>query len=130
MSISALNTALYTTLAGTTTAGSAVYYLSAPDNTTLPYIVWDYTADFDENMDSNRTKNALVFVKAYASTPGAAGTIDGQIDALLHMKTITVTGYVNFWTARENAYSMEMTDSAGRKTYMAGAEYRIRLDTS
>jgi hypothetical protein len=131
MSIPALNTALYSRLGGTATAaGSAVFFGAAPDKQALPYIVWDYVADADENMTANRTKNTVVFVRGYAATPGAAGTIDGQIDTLLHLSPLTVTGYTNFWIARENAYSLDETDPAGRETYMAGAEYRVRLDKS
>lgn len=131
MSIGALNTAIYSTIGGTVTnAGTAVYYLTAPDNQALPYVVWDYVADADENLDANRTKNSLVFIRAFASTPQAAEAIDRQIDALMHLKTLTVTGWTNFWTARENAYSLESTDQAGRKVFMAGAEYRIRTDSN
>jgi hypothetical protein len=131
MSIPVLNTALYSKLGGTaTSAGSAVFYLQAPDNQALPFIVFDYAGDRDENLDANRTKDALLSIRAYAATPGAAGTIDGQIDTLLHLAPLTVTGWTNFWIARENAYSLVETDPSGRKTYMSGADYRIRLDKS
>lgn len=131
MSLPVLNTALYSKLGGTATnAGTAVFYLSAPDAQPLPFIVWDYVADRDTNDTANRVKESLVFVRAYASTPSAAGTIDGQIDGLLHLKPLTVTGFTNFWIARENSYSLVQTDQAGIKTYMAGAEYRILNDQS
>jgi hypothetical protein len=125
----ALNAAIYSTIGGTaTSAGSAVYFLNAPDAAALPYIVFDYTADITENMTPNETENAVIFARAYATTPGAAGTIDAQIKTKLHLKVLTVTGWTNFWTARENAFSLQETDAAGKHTYMAGAEYRIRID--
>lgn len=131
MSLPALNTALYSRLGGTaTTAGTAVFFLQAPDNQPLPYIVFDYTADLDENMTANRTKNSVLFIRAYASTQAQAGTIDGQVDALLHFKPLTVTGWSNFWIARESGYSMTEVDAAGRKSYMVGGEYRVRLDST
>jgi hypothetical protein len=131
MSIPALNTAIYSQLAGTNTAaGTKVYYLQAPDAAALPYIVFDYVASRDENMTKNRTKDCSMFIRAYAATPGQAGTIDGQIDGKLHNTGLTVTGYTNFWTMRENAYSLVEVDASGRKTYMAGADYRVRLDVS
>lgn len=131
MSLSALNTALYSKLGGTaTSAGSSVYFLTAPDDATLPYIVWDYTADIDENETPNRTKNSVLFIRAYAATQSAAGAIDAQIDTLLHMKPLNVAGWGNFWIARENSYSLPETDAAGRKTYMCGGEFRIRLDAN
>ena len=80
MSIGALNTAIYSTIGGTVTnAGTAVYYLTAPDNQALPYVIWDYVADQDENFDANRTKNSLVFIRAFAATPQAAEAIDAHI---------------------------------------------------
>lgn len=125
----ALNTAIFSRLAGTVTAaGSAVYFLQAPDNKARPYIVFDYTSDLDENETPNRTKNTVVFVRAYADTPGQAGTIDAQIDTLLHMQALTVTGYTNFWIAREMGQQNIENAPAGNKIYMAGAEYRIRND--
>jgi hypothetical protein len=131
MSIPALNTALYSRLAGTVTAaGSAIFFETATPAQSLPYVVFDYVADRDENETQNRTKNAVIFIRAFAITPVAASTIDTQIDSLLHMQPLTVTGYTNFWIARENAYSLVETDSAGKNTYMAGAEYRCRLDLS
>jgi hypothetical protein len=130
MSIIALNTAIYSQLSGTfTTAGTKVYYLQAPDNTALPYIVFDYVSDLDENITANRTKNCSMFVRAYGSTAAQAGTIDAQIDSRLHANTLSVTGYTNFWTRREDAFSLTEIDTSGRRTYMAGADYRIRLDT-
>lgn len=131
MSLHALNTALYSKIGGTATAaGSAVFFLQAPEAQALPYIVFDYTADIDENYTANRTRNSVVFIRAYAATQAGAGTIDGQVDTLLHLKPLTVTGYTNFWLARESGYSLSETDQSGRQTYMVGSEYRIRLDTS
>lgn len=128
MTLHALNTAIYSKLGGTATAaGTAVFFNIAPDTQPLPYIVFDYTGDLDENINPSRLRNALIFARAYAATPAQAGAIDGQVDALLHLQTMTVTGWANFWTARENGFSLAEPDQAGRITHMAGAEYRIRL---
>jgi len=122
-----LNATIYSTLGGTiTNAGTAVYFLQAPDNAVLPYIVWDYVNEGEENTNPHRGKDCVLFIRAYASTPSAAGVIDGQIDTALHEKTLTITGWTNIQTRRENGMSMVETDSAGRKTYMCGADYRIR----
>lgn len=131
MTLHALNTAIYSKIAGTaTSAGSAVFFMQAPDNQSMPYIVFDYTADLDENMTANRTKNSVLFIRAYASSPSAAGSIDAQVDALLHLKPLTVTGWSAFWMARESGYSLPEVDAAGRKSYMVGSEFRIRLDSA
>lgn len=125
----ALNTTLYSVLTsgGTVTnAGSAVYFLAAKDNAPLPYIIWDYVNEGDDNDNPHRNKNCVVFVRAYAASPSVAATIDGQIDAALHNQVLSVTSWTNFQTRRENGMSKTETDAAGRKTYMAGANYRIR----
>jgi hypothetical protein len=128
MSLSALNTALYSRIGGTiTNAGTNVYFLEAPDGQALPYVVWDYTADLDENKTPNRTRNSVLFIRSYGATQGDAGTLDGQIDALLHNKELTVTGWSNFWLMREGGYSLPETDAAGKTIFMVASEYRVRL---
>lgn len=131
MSLIELNTALYSKIGGTaTSAGTAVFFLRAPDNQPLPYVVWSYAADRDENLTANRTRNSVLFIRAYANTQQAAGTIDKQIDTLLHGKPLTVTGWTNFWLAREDSYAMPEIDESGNTTYMVGADYRVRLDSN
>jgi hypothetical protein len=124
----ALNTTIYTALSGTTNAGTRVYYLLAPDKATLPYIIFDYINEGDDNDNPHRAKNCVISIKAYAVTPAEAGVIDGQIDIALHHTVLSVSGWTNFQSRRENGYSLVDTDSAGRKTYMSGADYRFRMD--
>lgn len=131
-----LNAGLMTKLGGDATlvnllGGTAIYYLHAPDDADLPYVVWNYQAFGDENLSANRTKNGLVFVRGYNQTgPALAGTIDARIDSLLHLKPLTVTGWSNFWIAREQDLSNIEIDSANVKTWMAGGMYRVRLDSN
>ena len=131
----ALNTALYSTLAGGTALtalladATSVYFEQAPDDAEMPYVVFNFQALGDGNVTPHRTKDALVFARAYNQTgPALAGTIDAQIDALLHGKVISVAGWANFWTAREQDLSVVETDSANVKTWMAGGLYRLRLE--
>lgn len=126
---SPLDTAIYTTLAGTyTNAGTAVFLQVAPDNYSLPYVVWSYVNEGDRNETPHRLKDVVVFIRAYAASPSAAKTIDSQIDSILHHKTLTITGWTNIMTRRENGYSLVETDSAGIKTWIRGADYRILAD--
>jgi hypothetical protein len=125
----ALNTAIYTAIGGTvTTAGTAVFFEKAPDKYPMPYVVWDYVNEADVNDTSHRLKNCVIFARAYASKPDTANGIDAQIDNALHRKTLTITGWNNIQTQRENGMSTVETDSAGVKTYMCGADYRILAD--
>ena len=87
MTLSALNTAIYSRIGGTATAaGTACFFLKAPDAQPLPYVIWDYVSDIDENLTSNRTRNDVVFIRAYAASQSAAGSTDAQIDASIHDK--------------------------------------------
>jgi hypothetical protein len=126
-----LNTTLYSALTtgGTvTTAGSAAYYMLAKDGAALPYILWDYVNEGDDNDNPHRAKNVVVSIRAYAASSAVASSIDSQIDGALHNKVLSVTGWTNFQTRRENGMSSVEVDASGRKTFMAGADYRIRAD--
>lgn len=129
----ALNTAIYNRLAGstalvTTLGGTAIYYLQAPDNAVKPFVVWSYSAGGDENETANRTKNLVVLMRSFASTPKQAGEVDKAVDDLLHLQPLTVTGWTNFWLARESEVSLVENLPNVEKSYMTGAYYRARLD--
>jgi hypothetical protein len=143
MNRSALNTAIFSRLAGGTalmpllggTVGwidtkKVICFQNAPDNQPLPYVIWDYTARTDENETSHRTQNAVTFIRCYASTPVQASAIDAEIEILMHDKPLTITGVTsNFWLRREQAVDPPPeTDATGRRTYTCGAEYRIRFE--
>jgi len=131
----ALHTSIYNKLAAGTAltallnGGTAsLYHQSPPDGATLPYVVWNVQGGGDDNLTAHRTKNVLVFVRGYSSvSAAAAGTIDTQADALLHDQTLSVTGWANFWLAREQDLELAQVTTSGDKTYMAGGIYRIRL---
>jgi len=130
-----LNATIYSALSGGTAltallhGTTSVYYMQAPDAASLDYVVWNWQAGpTDDNETSRRAVGGLAFVRAYSATSAArAGSIDAQIDALLHGAELTVSGWNNFWTAREESLSNVETDDAGRQIYMAGATYRVRL---
>lgn len=129
----ALGSSIYGTLsAGTalTTAlgGTSIYYQQAPDNKANPVVVWSYPASNLLNITASDMRTTLVFVRVYADSPAQAGTIDGMIDALLDKKTLSVTGYTNWWTAREQDLSMVETPENGAPIYMCGGYYRVNID--
>ena len=128
----ALNTGIYTTLSGGTAltgalGGTAIYYQQAPEAAALPYVVWSYQGGGDDNITPSRMKSLLVYVRGYAATPAQAGTIDAYCDALLHGKKITVTGWNNFWTAREEDIAIVENPPDAARIYSAGGIYRVRL---
>lgn len=112
-------------LAGTT----AIYADQAPDNANFPYVVFSHQGGGDENLDPHRTKNTVKFIRAYSQVSKAqAGSIDAQIDAAMHLQTLSVTGWSNFWTAREEDLSAVETQPNGQKIYMVGGLYRVRIE--
>jgi hypothetical protein len=120
-------TALTTLLPGTT----SIYHLQAPDFAVLPYVVYSVQAGGDENITPSRMKNMVVYVRAYSAVSAlAAGSIDTQIDALLHCGSITMSGWTNFWLHRET--DVENIDNlpSGEKVWMEGGFYRTRIEQS
>ena len=128
----ALNTGIYTTLSGGTAligalGGTAIYYQQAPDEAALPYVVWNYQGGGDDNITPSRMKSLLVYVRGYAADSALAGTIDAYCDALLHGKKIPVTGWNNFWTAREEDIAIVENPPDAARIYSAGGIYRVRI---
>jgi hypothetical protein len=129
-----INSAIYTKLTGGTALtallsnGTAVYYLQAPDYATLPYVVWSFMAGGPTNDYPHDSRDIVLFVRGYATVPALAGTIDAQISSLLHRGTLSVTGYTNWWLARNEDVALIENAPDGTKVYMAGAQYQIRLD--
>lgn len=134
----ALNAALYSKLSGTAlssllsggTASPAVFFEQAPDNYAMPYVVWLYPSELDENLIQHRMKNVVVRAYAVAAGPAQAGTIDSTIDGLLNGGTLsfgTATGWTQIWLYRENGYQLITTNEAGVRYYTSGGDYRVEL---
>lgn len=112
-------------LAGTT----SIYHMQAPKDASYPYVVFSIQGGGDENLTANRTKNLVCFIRAYSGVSAAqAGSIDAQIDTALHLNPLTVSGWTNFWMAREQDFENVENEPDGQKIFMAGAFYRTRLD--
>lgn len=132
----AVNTALYSRLAGDATltamlsggtAVPSVYVESAPDNAVLPFVIFSHQSGTELSETAHRDPEELLYVRAYASTPSQAGSIDARLDTLLHLQPLTVSGWNNIWLARLTDISMIEEDPALIRTWSAGALYRSRL---
>jgi hypothetical protein len=126
-----LNTALYSRLSAATaltnllSGTAAIYSLQAPEGATLPYVTYSVQGGGDENMTPHRTKNLMVFVRAYSNTNARAGSIDAQIDAALHLVPFTgVTGWTSVWLARETDLETVENPPTGGQVFMNGGMYR------
>jgi hypothetical protein len=132
----ALNTAIYSRLSSATaltsllSGTSAIYATQAPEQAVYPYVVYSLQGGGDENMTANRTKNLVVFVRAYSKQSNAqAGSIDAQLDTALHMIPFTsVSGWANIWMAREDDLELVENPPTGGQIWMNGGLYRVRLD--
>jgi hypothetical protein len=127
-----LNAGIYSKLSGGTAlisalGGTAIYFGKAKDSQVLPYVVFSYQHGSPDNIVPSEMTTQLVYARAYAARSDQAGTIDGLISSLLHKQELTVSGWKNFWLARETEVAMPETDEAGVTTWTAGAFYRIRM---
>lgn len=119
-------TALTSLLSGT----GAVYNTYAPDTATLPYVVFSLQAGQPMNINPSDLREEVLWIRAYSQTSmGNAGSIDAAISNLMHRQTVTVSGYTNLFTWREQEIAMAETQPDGIVNYTAGAMYRIRLDS-
>lgn len=130
--INALNAAIYSKLSGGTAlisalGGTAIYHGVAPEGKALPYVIWSYVAGGHENMTPHESVNAVIYVRAYSTTAKNAATIDGLVAELMETE-LTVTGWNNYWLAREESIVLPEIDEAGKTTWSCGAYYRVRLD--
>lgn len=130
--LNALNAALNTRLTGGTAliaalGGTAVYHAYAPEGQALPFVVWSHSGGGHENMTPNESVNLVVYIRAYAASAKEAGALDGMV-ATLMSSPLTVTGWNNFWLAREESIVMPEKEASGETTWACGAYYRVRLD--
>lgn len=117
-------TALTALLAGT----ASVYNAAVPRGVSFPCVVVNLQGGGDANETPRRRKDLLYQAKAISTASmTAAGAIDNEVDSLLHNKTLTVTGWTNFWLARERDIRYVEVDPEGVEYYHSGGIYRIRL---
>jgi len=130
--VNALNTAVYNVLSSNMAltsllGGTAIHYQQAPDNAALPYVVFSHQSGQPDNTHSHDMRNQIIYVRGYSSAVAQAGSIDLHCGTTLHRRSLSVTGYTNFWTARETEFNQVENAPNGEKIYMSGAFYRVRL---
>jgi hypothetical protein len=128
-------TALATLLAPLQNGGTApaICHEQAPDGQVLPYVVYLYPSELDDNTTSRRLKDIVIRCYAVAANDAQAGTLDKQIDAYLHRNPLTFgsgAGWTNIRLQRENGYQLITTNEAGIRFYTSGADYRAEITTT
>jgi hypothetical protein len=117
------------TLTALLASATAIYETQAPDNATLPYVVFSHYAGGPENETPVERMNVVIYVRAYSATSQkAVGTIDARLKTLLHRNNLTVTGWTNFSLFREEDIEVPSVTPANQTIYSSGGLYRIRLE--
>lgn len=135
--LSATAAALYATLSGGTAltallAGTtSVYDAQAPDGASLPYVVFSHAGGGPDNLNASNLENDVWWIRAY-TTGGmkAAYAIREQVDALIHKKTLSPSGWTVLDCRRETSIATVENPPSGRRISVAGGLYRIRLGKS
>lgn len=130
--MNALDAAVYTKLntSGVTSllaAGSAsLFALQAKEGAAFPYVVWNIQGGGDDNLDARRTKDIVLFIRAYSQVSKAqAGSIDAAIDTALHLGTLSVSGWSNYWMAREEDLAAIEYPPNNQPIFMVGGFFRV-----
>lgn len=125
---SAVNTKLTgSTVLTTALGGTAIFAIQAPDGQAKPYVVWNWQSNVQENLTPSRMWNDILNVRVFTASKAQGGSIDGIIDGLLEGSAFTITGWTNFWTAREDAFQDVITEPNGQETFVTGGLYRVRI---
>src|SRR5574341_912799 len=113
-------TALTARLAGTT----SIYDAQAPDNATLPFVVFSHMGGGPDNIAPVNLENNLWQVRAFSATSAKdAAEIFEQADTLINKKAISITGYNVFWCNRETNIKLVENLPNGQKVWSAGGVY-------
>lgn len=128
----AMGSAIYGKLAAGTAltaklGGTAIYNTLAPQGTACPYVIFSLVGGGDDNTSPRRARSTLWTVKAVSTVgPLEAGQIDDLVDDLLHQGALTVTGWGDYWMARESDFAFPET-TGGVVYWHTGATYRVRV---
>lgn len=133
MPITALETALYSTLSTasaliTELGGTFIYNKQAPQSPGDKYVIFQQQGGGDLNDTPIRHRNLVYSIFGVAKTQEAAAAIDTDIDAALHNGSLSVTGWSNFWLAREGDVNLSEVDLGGVTRYRVGGLYRVLMD--
>jgi len=132
--MNALSSGLYSALTAGTTVTSllagttAIHHGVAPRGSAFPYIVFNQQGGGDSNDNPRRNKDLVYTVRAVSNASNkSAGVIDAAVDDLLHGATLTVSGWSNYWTMREQDIEYIETTPDGQNIWHVGGMYRIRI---
>ena len=119
-------TALTALLAGST----SIYNVQAQGSAAFDYVIFSLQAGGPSNITPSDLREQVYFIRGYSDTTAAkAGSIDTQINNLLHHGTLAVSGYTTLSINREMDYQLVENLPNGKQVWTAGGSYRIYLDS-
>lgn len=128
-----IETALYTALTGNVSlaalATGGVYEAQAPASATDNYVIYQYSGGGDENTHPRRSLNLVYRVEFISTVRGTARTGAGYIDDALHNVELTITGYANYSTRKDDLFA-QVDNVAGKQYFRKGGFFRIRAEST
>jgi hypothetical protein len=118
-------TALITALGGT-----SIWKGVAPKSQALPYLVFNHQAGGDRNLTPRRQRDPVYQIKAVAANDTDALAIMGEVDALLHEQTLTISGWASIQILRIEDVKFVELDDAGEFIYHEGGLFRFKTNKS
>jgi len=124
--------ALYSKLAsasGVTTllaTATSIFNAFAPDGSAYPLIILQLQGGGDLNDSATRAREPVYLIKAISAVSMyQAGLVDDAVDVVLHNAALTVTGWTNYWCAREGDVRYAEVTPEKLHYYHSGGLYRL-----
>jgi hypothetical protein len=100
-----------------TSVGGRIYYDAAPDKTPCPYVVYSIVVGVPDDNFKTDLDDIIFQVSLFSSSGGATeiATMYNDLKTLLDDAVLTITGYTNVMTSRQNLTTMtdEVTTTEG-----------------
>jgi len=124
--------AIYAKLAGESSVtdllatATSIFSAFAPDGSAYPLIIVNFQGGGDINDTPTRAREPVYLIKAISAVSMyQAGQVDDALDAVLHRVTLTVTGWTNYWLAREGDVRYAEVTPENLHYYHSGGLYRL-----
>lgn len=107
----------------------AIYDTQAPDNASMPYVIYQHQGGGPLLINPSPIEGNLWLVKAYSNQSAAqAAEIFDAFDELLDKQKLDIAGLSNYWVAREKNFKLHETAPNKQHIWMVGGIYRIETD--
>lgn len=129
-----LEAAIRATLTGSSTvtnllaSANSVFNALIPAGYGYPVIMLNYQGGGEVNDTPTDAADVVYQVKGISAVSMfQAGLISAALHAVLHNKKLTVTGWTNFWCARDSIVRYVEIAPDGKNYYHSGGLYRIGI---